>query len=149
MHCPTLTLCTLFICAGLAVAQIPTPRQEVLEAQHARPTDPWPRGRGHVVLAIPGSLEVQKAYHEPGGSFSPEFRSFGVSLWITDRQGAIVKTSDSIPLSQIRQSLVWHEGIVTPSIRTETDEYLANWSLGPAVGASQLLLNPSWQPITN
>src|SRR5208337_3948023 len=85
---------------------------------------------------------AQKAYHEPGGSFSPEMRSFGVSLWITDRQGTILKTSDSIALAQIRQRLVWHDGIVAPSIRTETDEYVANWSLGPAAGASQLLLNP-------
>ena len=136
------SLFTLFMCAGLATAQIPTPRQEVLEAQHGRPADPWPRGRGHVVLAIPGSPEAQKAYHEPGGSFSPEMRSFGVSLWITDRQGTILKTSDSIALPQIRQRLVWHDGIVAPSIRTETDEYVANWSLGPAAGGSQLLLNP-------
>ena len=80
----------LFTCAALAMAQIPTPRQEVLEAQRARPADPWPRGLGHVVLAVPGSLEAQKAYHEPGGSFSPEFRSFGVSFCITDPQGVIL-----------------------------------------------------------
>jgi hypothetical protein len=132
----------LFMCAGLAMAQIPTPRQEVLEAQQARPADPWPRMRGHVVLAVPGSLEAQKAYHEPGGSFSPEMRSFGVSLWITDQQGTILKTSDSIPLQEIRQRLVWHDGMVAPSIRTETGEYVADWSLGPAVGASHLRLNP-------
>ena len=132
----------LFLCAGLAMAQIPTPRQEVLQAQHARPTDPWPRGRGHVILAVPGSLEAQKAYHEPGGSFSPEFRSFGVSAWITDTHGTILKTSDSIPLPEIRQRLIWHEGIVVPSIRTETSDYVASWSLGPAVGASHLVLKP-------
>jgi hypothetical protein len=135
-------LSMLLMCAALAAAQIPTPRQEVLEAKHARPADPWPRGRGHVVLAVPGSLEAQKAYHEPGGSFSPEFRSFGVSLWITDRLGAILETSDSIPMSQIRQRMVWSDGAVVPSIRTETSEYVANWSLGPAAGASRLLLNP-------
>jgi hypothetical protein len=135
-------LFTLFMCAGLGKAQIPTPRQEVLEAQHARPTDPWPRGRGHVVLALPGSLEVQKSYHEPGGSFSPEFRSFGVSFWVTDSHGAILETGDSMPLSQIRQRFVWHDGVVAPSIRTETGEYVANWSVGPALGHSQLLLTP-------
>jgi hypothetical protein len=134
-------LLLLSLCAGFAAAQIPTPRQEVLQAQKARPADPWPRGQGHVILAVPGSLEAQKAYHEPGGSFSPEFRSFGVSLWITDAHGAIMKTSDNIPLSEIRQRFVWHEGVVTPSIRTETGEYVAEWSLGPAVGASQLLLD--------
>jgi hypothetical protein len=133
---------TLILSAGLAMAQIPTPRQEVLEAQRARPSDPWPRGRGHVVLALPGSLEAQKAYHEPGGSFSPEFRSFGVSLWITDPRGAILETSDSIPLSEIRQRFVWDPSVVTPSIRTETGQYIADWSLGGAPGASQLGLGP-------
>jgi len=132
----------LFTCAALAMAQIPTPRQEVLEAQRARPADPWPRGLGHVVLAVPGSLEAQKAYHEPGGSFSPEFRSFGVSFWITDPQGVILETSDSIPIPQIRQRMVWHNGVVVPSIRTETSEYMADWSIGSSVGASRLLLNP-------
>ncbi|MGD0730992.1 MAG: hypothetical protein ABR956_06990 [Terracidiphilus sp.] len=132
----------LFLCAAVAPAQIPTPRQEVLEAQRARPADPWPRGRGHVVLAVPGSLEAQKAYHEPGGSFSPEFRSFGVSFWITDPEGAILETSDGIPISQIRQRMVWRAGVMVPSIRTETNEYLAVWFIGPSAGASQLWLSP-------
>lgn len=125
---------------GLANAQIPTPRQDVLEAQVARPADPWPRGQGHVVLALPGSLEKLKAYHEPGGSFSPEFGSFGVSLWVTDQRGTILETSDSIPLAQIRQKLAWHEGAVVPAIQTETDEYMAEWSLGAKVGSFRLLL---------
>ena len=136
------SLVTLMMCAGLAMAQIPTPRQEVLAAKRARPADPWPRGRGHVVLASPGSLEAQKAYYEPGGSFSPEMRSFGVSFWITNRQGTILTTSDSIPVSEIRQRLVWRPGVLVPSIRSETAEYVAAWSVGPAPDTSQLLLNP-------
>lgn len=123
-----------------AMAQIPTARQEVLEAQHNRPNDPWPRGLGHVVLAIPGSLEIQKSYHEPGGSFSPEFRSFGVSLWVTDQQGAIQKTSDSIGLDDIKQRFLWHDGQLTPSIQTDTKEYQTEWTVGPAQGAFRLLL---------
>jgi hypothetical protein len=72
----------------MTVAQTPTARQQVLEAEErARPTGPWPRGRRHVVLALPGSSEKAKGYHEPGGSFSSEFGSFGVSSWITDLQG--------------------------------------------------------------
>jgi hypothetical protein len=130
------------ICAGAAVAQIPTARQSVLDAERARPTDPWPRGQGHVVFALPGSVEEAKAYHEPGGSFSPEFGSFGVSLWITDSHGAILHTSDSIPLTQFRQHFVWQEGAAVPAIRTETAEYVAEWSLGSVVGASNLVLDP-------
>jgi hypothetical protein len=123
-----------------ALAQIPTARQEVLEAERNRPNDPWPRGLGHVVLATPGSLEIQKAYHEPGGSFSPEFRSFGVSLWVTDQQGVIEKTSDSIGLTDIKQRFVWHQGQLTPSIQTDTEEYQTEWSVGSPQGTSRLLL---------
>ncbi|BAY48499.1 hypothetical protein SAMD00079811_61240 [Scytonema sp. HK-05] len=46
-------------------------RHQVLRQMQLRPTDQWPRGTGHVVLAAPGSPEIDKAYHEPGGSFSP------------------------------------------------------------------------------
>ena len=34
-----------------------TPRQSVAQAMILRPNDPWPRGKGHVVLAAPGSRE--------------------------------------------------------------------------------------------
>lgn len=126
------------------LSQIPTARQQVLEAIRGRPGDPWPRGAGHVPLAVPGSEEMQKSYHEPGGSFSPVVRSFGVSIWITDREGAIVKTSDSIPYSNLKQKFVWQKGVLLPSILTETDEYRTTWSAGPNRGTYRL--NLSAQP---
>lgn len=55
-----------------------SPRHRVLGQMQLRPNDPWLRGMGHVVLAAPGSSEVDKAYHEPGGSFSPSVKN-GVS----------------------------------------------------------------------
>ena len=93
------------------------------------------------MLAIPGSMEIQKGYHEPGGSFSPEVRSFGVSLWVTDPQGKVLKTSDSIGLADMKQRFIWHEGQVAPSIQTETEEYESEWSVGTPEGSSHLLLN--------
>ena len=114
----------------------------MLEAQRERPSDPWPRGKGHVVLALPESLEVEKAYHEPGGSFSPEFGSFGVSFWITDERGLILRTSDSIPMEQVAQRFEWHKGSIMPSIRTDTDEYVSDWRVGPGLGLSHLQLTP-------
>jgi len=125
------------------LAQIPTARQEVLDAQRSRPQDPWPRAKGHVVLALPGTLEIQKAYHEPGGSFSPEVGSFGVSLWVTDRKGAIVRTSDSIEMADLKQSFVWHPGQVIPSIRTETSDYETEWSVGQGVSRLRLTAQPA------
>ncbi|WP_374877063.1 DUF6080 domain-containing protein [Microseira sp. BLCC-F43] len=105
-----------------------SPRDQVLGHMQLRPTDPWPRGTGHVVLAAPGSREVDKAYHEPGGSFSPAVGSFGVSLWLTDTYGNLLTTSDRIPLSDIRQELKWVDGQDIPGILTQTSYYQAFWS---------------------
>ncbi|MCL5097109.1 MAG: hypothetical protein M1608_06200, partial [Candidatus Omnitrophica bacterium] len=104
-------------------------------------SDPWPRGTGHVILAIPGSRQVDKAYHEPGGSFSPAAGSFGISLWVTDSKGTIQTTSDSIPIDQVRQQLTWPDRRGIPAIRTDTDYYRSIWSsLG--LGSWQLQLHP-------
>ena len=84
-----------------------TQRQLVQAAMKQRPQDPWPRGVGHVILAYPGSRQDSKAYHEPGGNFSPGVSSFGVSFWMLNPQRGIWKTSDNLPLSQIRQQFVW------------------------------------------
>jgi hypothetical protein len=104
------------------------PRYQVLGQMQQRPAEPWPRGDGHVVLAVPGSLEADKAYHEPGGSFSPAVGSFGVSLWLADAQGNLQTTSDTIPLSQISQQLSWADGQNLPGILTKTNNYQSLWS---------------------
>ena len=93
-----------------------------------RPNDPWPRGTGHVVLAMPGSREDFKAYHEPGGSFSPAFASFGISLWVGDANGKLIATSDSIPIDELTQKFAWKKSDAMPSLRTETKFYSATWS---------------------
>jgi hypothetical protein len=105
-----------------------SPRLEFIQAMLQRPNDPWPRGKGHVVLAVPGCSEASKAYHEPGGSFSPGFGSLGVSIWITDKDGMIQATSDSIPLDDIRQQLAWQRNRELPAIQTGTPHYRALWS---------------------
>jgi hypothetical protein len=120
-----LALGTVLI-SQLLIAQ--SPRLESIQAMLLRPDDPWPRGKGHVVLAVPGCSEASKGYHEPGGSFSPGFGSFGVSVWITGIDGRIQATSDSIPLDDIRQQLVWQQKRELPSIQTETPYYHALWS---------------------
>jgi hypothetical protein len=109
-----------------------TAREIVLSAMAQRPQDPWPRGIGHVVLGLPGSLEIEKGFHEPGGSFSPSEASFGVSIWMTDLQGGLRATSDSIPLSQIQQEWKWTDPKGTPGILTRAPQYQALWSItGP------------------
>ena len=104
-------------------------RRVVLDEMHRRPADPWPRGSGHVVLAIPGSVERDKAYHEPGASFSPVPGSFGVSIWLLDEHGRVVLTSDTLPVSDIRQQFVAASQQTVPDLLTETRYYRARWSL--------------------
>lgn len=116
------------------------PRVSVVNAMIQRPEAPWPRGKGHVVLAIPGSREEAKAYHEPGGSFSPAFGSFGVSLWVTDDKDRLITTSDTLPLEQVEQRLVWPDQPLwpkrpdVPGIETKTPYYDATWSSAGAGG---------------
>lgn len=130
---------------GLAISFLPvlcflvqaaeSPRIEIINQMILRPDDPWPRSRGHVILAVPGSTEVFKAYHEPGGNFSPAFGSFGLSLWVTAADGRRITTSDSIPLDRIQQQFVWPSQPIwpkrdaIPGIQTRTPFYEATWSI--------------------
>ena len=114
------------------------PRQAVLKAIAERPKDPWPRGVGHVVLAIPGSLDKDKGYHEPGGSFSPGAGSFGISVWLTDNKENVKFTSDNIESGQIRQELVWNDPQNIPGIKTESWAYDTTWT---AAGLGHWLLD--------
>lgn len=104
-------------------------RQTVLDAINSRPSVLWPRGFGHMVLGIPGSPEEEKAYLEPGGSFSPSFGSFGVQLVVENAEQEIEIASDFVPLRDLRQSWVWPRNRGIPAVRTETLDYVATWSL--------------------
>lgn len=109
-----------------------------------RPTDPWPRGTGQVVLA--GADATNQAFHEPGGSFSPARGSFGVSFWLTDEAGNVQTTSDDIPLEQINQQLIQTEGQDIPKILTQTNYYQSLWSVE---AAGRWRLNFKTQPNRN
>ncbi|MGD0093815.1 MAG: hypothetical protein ABSE73_28235 [Planctomycetota bacterium] len=106
-----------------------TQRRIVLGAMRNRPQDPWPRGEGHVPLGVPGSPREQKAYHEPGGSFSPSPGSFGVSIWVVSPDNRRLATSDDIPLRELTQHYDWSAGGLVPALATETPYYECRWSL--------------------
>jgi len=113
---------------AMAILRDTGPQRYQVQAQmNLRPKDPWPRGVGHVVLAAPGSREIDKAYHEPGGSFSPSMGSFGTSLWLIDQSGNLQATSDRIPLSDIKQKLDWTNGQKIPGVLTTTKNYQTHW----------------------
>ena len=105
-----------------------TPRHRVLSAMAERPADPWPSGDGHVALGMPGSTAEEKSYHEPGGCFSPAPGTFGVSIWVGGSDGSLLSTSERPRGAPPRQRLSWGDPIGLPSIITETDDYVAQWS---------------------
>ncbi|MBW4691355.1 MAG: hypothetical protein KME27_06260 [Lyngbya sp. HA4199-MV5] len=145
--------CVLIVGAGInnrlqfnqftaALLDYGTPRQQMQAQMSIRPTDFWPRSAGHIVLAATGSSLEDKTYHEPGGSFSPKVGSFGVAIWMIDKDGKPQITSDTIPLNQIQQQLTDTSGQAIPGILTKTGSYQASWSSSKP-GVWQLNLNPS------
>ena len=119
-----------------------TPQQQVEAQMQLRPSDPWSRHAGHVLLAKPRSASENKAFHQLGGSFSPQAGSFGVSIWVVDRQGNIKTTSDRLPPNEIQQQFTDLSALSAqkaPKILTKTKYYEASWSL-PKTGSWQLSL---------
>ena len=109
--------------------QLITQRQITLLEKAKRPNDLWPRGDGHIVLGEPGSPLLQKAYYEPGGSFSPGVGSFGVSIWVMDNQNKLVATSDNIPMQNIKQFYVFEGKDEMPSVKAITPYYTCEWRM--------------------
>ena len=106
-----------------------TQRQIVLDAMAARAGDPWPRWRGHVVLGIPGSPQTQKAYHEPGGSFSPAPGSLGIAIWFGGQDNAAMRMGDQLALVDIQQRYEWSAANAVPAVATRTPAYDCRWSM--------------------
>ncbi len=106
-----------------------TPQRDLMTAKMQQdPARPWPRSVGHVPLAIPGAPEGGTAYHEPGGDFSPQTPSFGVSLWFCDAKGLPVVISQTVPLNEIKQEFGSSAHATIPAIVTKTPYYQATWS---------------------
>jgi hypothetical protein len=106
-----------------------TPQRDMMTGMMQKdPGRPWPRSAGHVPLAAPGASEADHAYHEPGGDFSPQTPSFGVSLWLCDATGRPVLTSQTLPLGDIQQSFEPTTHPNVPAIVTRTPYYETTWS---------------------
>ena len=139
-------LCTVCGASLTAAADAPpTQRDVVKRAMQQRPGDPWPRGLAHVLLATPGSQQPEKAYHEPGGSFSPAVGSFGLAIWVRDANSTLQTTSDALPLADIRQQFSWPDPAAPPAIVTATPHYAATWAY-TAPGNAALELVPRGAP---
>ncbi|RFZ90593.1 hypothetical protein D0C36_16625 [Mucilaginibacter conchicola] len=122
-------LCSLqIVTGGLQAQQLINQRQITLLEQAKRPQDPWPRGDGHILIAEPGSPLAQKGYEEPGGSFSPGPGSFGVSIWVYDKNKKLIATSDDIAMDKIKQAYVYKNNNSIPSVETVTPYYTCSWT---------------------
>lgn len=140
-------------------------QRDIVKAQmNQRPNQPWPRGDGHVVLSWPGIEEKFKSYLEPGGSFSPTVGSFGISVWVLDRNGTLNATSDNLPMEKINQKFINKNDLDLPLIETETDQYKLTWAspspgtwemnVFPKIGDERIILafrsvGPAGGPITS
>lgn len=100
-------------------------RAQIRDAMIDRSGDFWPRDEGHVPLGV-GLDEAAKAYVEPGGSFSPSVGSFGVSFWVRDVAGAVLRTSDTTPVDHTRSRFL-SDG---SGVESETPDYVVRWSRG-------------------
>ena len=107
-------------------AQLQSHRDMILTEMMHRPSEPWPRSEGHVVLALPGSLESEKGYLEPGGSFSPSFGSFGISFWQVNKVNKLEITSDNINTLAVKQSFTME---ANPAILVECPIYDCKYKL--------------------
>jgi hypothetical protein len=106
-----------------------TPQREtMMRMMQKDPARSWPRSVGHIPLALPGAPEAERAYHEPGGDFSPQPQSFGVSLWLCDADGHPIITSQTIPLRDIHQTFAPSSYPSLPAIESRTPYYEAIWS---------------------
>jgi hypothetical protein len=124
-----LILCMFYLAPCNARGQLLiTQRQITLLEKAKRPNDLWPRGDGHIIVAEPGSPLTQKGYMEPGGSFSPSPGSFGLSIWVLDKDGTLVATSDNIPMDKIGQSYIYEKEHILPSVLTITPYYKCIWT---------------------
>ena len=126
-------LLTLLACFGsfvttFAQVQVINQRQIAMLEKAKRPHDPWPRGDGHALIGEPGSPLIQKGYHEPGGSFTPSPGGFSVSIWVLDKQGKLIATSDNIPMEKIQQQYIHKGDSKIPSIENTTPYYTSTWT---------------------
>lgn len=103
-------------------------RRRLAAMARSHPTADWPKSSGHVVLAPAHAPLEGKGYHVPGGSFSPGFGSFGISIALFNGDGSMRASSNSIAPEDIRQRLLESELPGRYAIETKTPNFDAVWT---------------------
>jgi hypothetical protein len=80
------------------------------------------------MLSWYGAPVEQRGWMEAGGSFSPELGTFGMSVWVTDRSGKLIASSDTIALADTRHVYRRLPG-GAPAIEAGTPFYTATWQV--------------------
>lgn len=96
------------------------------EMRQKHPDWIWNRSDVHVLLGVPTSQEGMKTIVEPGNSFSPGHRTYGVSSWV--RVNGQLHTPEEKPLEELAWS--FHNGSI-PVLKS-------TWNAGPIRVASEL-----------
>ena len=114
LHPPRYTLQQMLLHLGMA------------EMRKKHPDWIWNRSDVHVILGVPTSEEGMKTIVEPGNSFSPGHRTYGVSSWL--RVDGQLHAPEGKPIEQLEWS--FHDGSI-PVLRS-------TWNAGPIQVVSEL-----------
>lgn len=117
-------------------------RRRLAAMVSAYPDGDWPRSDGHVILATAQAPLEAKGYHTPGGSFSPGFGSFGISIAVFNADGSLQASSNSVAAKDFQQRLLPQPTTDQHAIETQTADYRAVW-VSMAAGQWQLELTPA------
>lgn len=156
----------LFAAGGSVMLPLQWQRQAderliVRDEQRRRPGDDWPRGGGHALIGPFGARGEDKGWIEAGGSFSPAYASFGLSIRAYGPDGRLLSTSNDVPLALTRHA--YEAGAGLPAVMAETPHFGVSYEVAgtrryrvevaPKEGASlELALRsagPAGAPITS
>ncbi|WP_308638275.1 glucosidase family protein [Paenibacillus silvisoli] len=104
---------------------------KMAEMKKKHPDWLWNRSDTHALLGVPTSHEGYKTAVEPGNSFSPGHRTYGVSTWLYADADGKLHTPEELPIEQLSWSFLeghipvlrssWKAGGFTVESRLFTD----------------------------
>jgi hypothetical protein len=135
---------------ALTLLLLLTARAVAAEAKRTSgPLDP--RGKIHIPIGIPDTVDTLKTFVEPEGCFSPGVGSYGVYFWVYDQSSRrlVAPTMDGVPcargLSDQGYPIPWSQwGAGEIGVRTELCEVAVRSPQGEAfvVGVRARVTNP-------
>ncbi len=93
-----------------------------------------PKGRIHIPIGIPNTVDTLKTFAEPEGCFSPGFATYGIYFWIYDKKSErlYAPTMDDVPCEYD----LGDSGSLTPHFRWRAGDIIVEQSVFQAETAS-------------